>query len=116
MRHRQQGRILDRTASSRRALFKNLAASLIIYEKVKTTEAKAKELRSYVEPLVTKGKKNTLAARRLLLSRLPTANAVKKVLEVLAPRYPERAGGYTRIIKLGRRQGDGAPQVLIEFV
>ncbi|MFH1866806.1 MAG: 50S ribosomal protein L17 [Patescibacteria group bacterium] len=116
MRHRKKSRILGRTKAPRRALMKNLASSLILYEKIKTTEAKAKELRSYVERLVSIGKSNSLAARRLLLRRLPTENAIKKVLEVISPRYQSRQGGYTRIVKLGRRKGDGAPQVLIEFV
>ncbi len=116
MRHRKKGRILGRTKGPRQALIKNLAASLILYEKIKTTEAKAKEIRSYVERLITKGKANNLAARRLLLRRLPTENSVKKVLEVLSPRYQERKGGYTRIVKLPRRRGDGAKSVLIEFV
>ncbi|MFA4937319.1 MAG: 50S ribosomal protein L17 [Patescibacteria group bacterium] len=116
MRHRNKGRILDRTKAPRQALIKNLAASLILYEKIKTTEAKAKEMRGYVEKIITKGKANTLAARRLLLKQLPTENSVKKVLEVLSPRYQKRPGGYTRIVKLPRRKGDGAKLALIEFV
>ncbi len=116
MRHRKAGRKLGRECGPRRALLKNLAASLIIYEKVNTTEAKAKEIRGYVEKLITRGKKPTLANRRLLISRLPTKQAVNKILEVLSPRYQERSGGYTRIVKLGRRQGDAAKVVLIELV
>ncbi|MFH1111632.1 MAG: 50S ribosomal protein L17 [Patescibacteria group bacterium] len=116
MRHRNKGRILGRTKAPRQALFKNLAASLILYEKLKTTEAKAKEMRGYVERIITKGKINTLASRRLLLKQLPTENSVRKVLEVLSPRYKDRHGGYTRIVKLIRRKGDGAKIALIEFV
>ena len=114
--HRKTGRKFGRTRDPRRALLKNLAASLVLYEKVKTTDAKAKEIRGFVEPLITKGKTNSVAVRRYLLARLPTENAVKKVLEVLGPRYQNRAGGYTRIVKLGRRQGDGAPVSLIELI
>jgi len=116
MRHRSKGRILGRKTASRKGLLANLAQSIILYEKVRTTEAKAKEARSLVERLITIGKKPTLASRRLLLSRLPTANAVKKVLEVLGPRYVKRAGGYTRISKIGRRQGDAGKMVVIELV
>jgi len=116
MRHRKAKKTLDRKAGPRRALLKNLAAQLIIYEKIRTTEAKAKVLRPYVERLITKGKKNTLAARRELMKVLPIENAVKKVLEVYGPRYATRPGGYTRLTKLGVRQGDGARVALIEFI
>lgn len=116
MRHRKKGRKFGRTSGPRRALIKNLAASLILYEKIKTTDAKAKELRGYVENLITKGKSDSLAARRYLLARLPTENTVKKILEVLSPRYKTRSGGYTRVVKIGRRQGDNAPVSLVEFV
>ena len=116
MRHRVEKKTLDRKAAARKALLKNLAAQLIIYEKIKTTEAKAKVLRSFVEPLITKGKKNTLAARRSLMKILPMENAVKKVLEELGPRYQSRPGGYTRIVKLGTRQGDAAKIARIELV
>jgi large subunit ribosomal protein L17 len=116
MRHRSKGRILGRKTAPRKSLLANLAQSVILYEKVRTTEAKAKEVRSLVERLITTGKKATLASRRQLLSKLPTANAVKKVLEVLGPRYEKRAGGYTRITKIGRRQGDAAKMAVIELV
>mgnify|MGYP001588157201 CR=1 FL=1 len=116
MRHRVQKKTLDRKAAPRRALLKTMAAQLIIYEKIKTTEAKAKVLRSFVEPLITKGKKNTLTARRELMKILPMESAVKKVLEELGPRYQARHGGYTRIVKLGVRQGDAARVARIEFV
>lgn len=116
MRHRKAKKTLDRKAGPRRALLKNLAAQLIVYEKVRTTEAKAKVVRPYVERLITKGKNNTLAARRELMRFLPGEHAVKKVLEVYGPRYAHRAGGYTRITKLVRRQGDGARMALVEFI
>lgn len=116
MRHRKTGKILDRKVGPRTALIKNLAQSVILYEKVKTTEAKAKAVRSYVERLVTVSKNPTLANRRLLIKRLPTQNAVRKLIEVLGPRYQKRAGGYTRITKLGTRPGDRAEVAQIEFV
>lgn len=116
MRHRKKGKILDRKIGPRTALIKNLAQSVILYEKVKTTEAKAKAVKPYVERLVSISKQPTLANRRLLLKRLPTHNAVKKLIEVLGPRYQARAGGYTRITKLGTRPGDRANVAQIEFV
>ncbi len=116
MRHRKIGKTLSRKAGPRQALLKNLAASVILHEKVVTTEAKAKWVRSYVERLITTAKKPTLANRRLLLKRLPRANSVSKLIEVIAPKYLARKGGYTRLTKLGYRQGDRAPEVLIELV
>ncbi len=116
MRHRNKSRKLGRTKAPRAHLLANLAQSVILYEKVRTTEAKAKEVRPVVERLITFGKKPTLATRRLLLKRLPTENAVKKILEVLGPRYATRAGGYTRLTKVGRRQGDAAKMVVLELV
>jgi large subunit ribosomal protein L17 len=116
MRHRKKGVILGRKVGPRRALLKNLAASLILYEKVRTTEAKAKAVRPYVERLVTIAKQPTLANRRLLVRRLPKEGPAKKLIEVLAPRYQERRGGYLRITKLAMRQGDRARQAVIEFV
>lgn len=116
MRHRKAKKTLDRKAGPRLALLKNLAAQLIVYEKVRTTEAKARVIRPYVERLITKGKKNTLAARRELMRFLPMESAVKKVLEVYGPRYANRAGGYTRITKLPSRQGDAARMALVEFI
>jgi len=95
---------------------KSLAQNLILHEKIKTTEAKAKVLRPYVERMVTTAKKGDLTARRALMKDLTTEGAVKKALEVIGPRYKTRAGGYTRIIKVGTRQGDGAEMVQIEFV
>lgn len=116
MRHLKKGKILDRKKASREALLRNLATSLVIYEKIKTTKAKAKVVRPIVEKLITTGKKNDLTARRQLLTVLYHKNAIKKVLEVLSPRYLERKGGYLRIINLGQRKGDGAEIVQIEFV
>ncbi len=116
MRHRKQGRKFGRLTGPRKALLRSLSVSLVLYEKVKTTEAKAKELRGVVEKMITRGKANTLTARRLLLSQLAQENAVKKILEVLSPRYADRKGGYTRVIKLVRRAGDGAKMAIIEFI
>jgi large subunit ribosomal protein L17 len=116
MRHRKRGKTLGRKKAPRESMFRNLASSLVIYEKIITTEAKAKAIRPIVEKLITIGKENTLTARRKLLQYLYVENAVKKVLEVLSPRYKDRKGGYTRIIKIGERQGDGAKTAQIEFV
>ncbi|MEK7166860.1 MAG: 50S ribosomal protein L17 [Patescibacteria group bacterium] len=116
MRHRKKGKILDRKSGPRIALLKNLADSFIIHEKIKTTEAKAKVLRGVAEKLITIGKENNLTTYRKLLAYLPTKVAAKKVLEKLGPKYKEKNGGYTRIIKLNRRKGDAAAMVQIEFV
>ncbi len=116
MRHRKKGKILDRAKAPREAMLRNLAASLIIYEKVKTTEAKAKALKPFVEPMITKSKSGSLHDRRELHKKLYMENAVKKLMEELGPRYKDRNGGYTRIVKLGTRQGDGAKIVQIELV
>lgn len=116
MRHCKKGKILDRPKASRQALLKNLAASLIMHEKIKTTQAKAKVLRPIVEKMISIAKNNTLFNRRRLLAKLPTKDAVKKILEEIGPRYKEREGGYTRIIKLGRRKGDGAEIAQIELI
>ncbi|TAK03749.1 50S ribosomal protein L17 [Patescibacteria group bacterium] len=116
MRHRKKGAILGREKAPREAMLRNLAASVILYEKVKTTEAKAKAVKPIVEKMITTGKRNTLAARRALLSFFYTENAVKKILEVVSPRYATRPGGYTRIVKLGHRANDAADMVQIELV
>lgn len=116
MRHRSKKVTLDRKTGARRALLKNLVFQLVIHEKLTTTEAKAKALRPPVERLITRGKQNTLAARRALLRVLPTEAAVNKILEELSPRYLSRPGGYTRITKKAPRQGDGARMAVIEFV
>jgi large subunit ribosomal protein L17 len=116
MRHRKAGKILGRKKAPREALLRNLATSVILYEKIKTTEAKAKAVKPLVEKAITRGKTPTLASRRLLMKFFYTDHPVKKILEVLGPRYMERKGGYTRIIKLGARQGDGAAMVQLELV
>lgn len=116
MRHRNKGKILDRKIAPRQALLRNLATSIIIYEKVKTTKAKAKVVKPMVEKLITIAKINNLTTRRKLLETLYHKKAVNKALEVLGPRYKERKGGYTRIINIGPRKGDGAEIVQIEFV
>ena len=116
MRHRNKGKILDRQKGPREMMLRNLASSILIYEKVKTTEAKAKAVRSLVEKAITVSKKGDLTARRKLIEELPQKIAVKKAMEVLGSRYKDRKGGYTRMIKLGNRQGDGALVVQIELV
>ena len=116
MRHRVNKKTLDRKKAPREALLSNLACQLVLYEKISTTQAKAKVLRPIVEKMITRAKKDTLANRRLLLSRLPIKKAVKKLFEVHGPKYSERAGGYLRITKTGTRKGDGAEIANIEFV
>lgn len=97
-------------------MLRNLAESLILYEKIKTTETKAKVIRTYVEPLITRSKKDTLHNRREVMKKLFTENSIKKLFEVLGPRYQERSGGYTKIYKLKSRLGDNASMVYIEMV
>ncbi len=116
MRHQKKKVTLDRKKAPRVALLKNLAASVVLYEKVKTTKAKAKAVQPLVEKMITVGKQDTLAARRELLSFFHTENPVKKIMEDLGKRYAGRKGGYTRIIKLGNRAGDAAEMVSIELV
>ncbi len=116
MRHGKSGRKLNRTASHRKAMFANMSASLIKYEQITTTLPKAKEIRPIVEKLVTLGKKGSLAARRQAISAISDVALVKKLFDVLAPRYATRQGGYLRIMKAGFRTGDNAPMAVIEFV
>jgi len=116
MRHRKKKVTLDRKVGPRTALLKNLAMQVILYEAVKTSDAKARAVAPIVERAITRGKLGTLAARRLLLSQFSTEHPVKKIFEVLAPRYKDRVGGYTRILKIGRRQGDAGEIVMIELV
>lgn len=116
MRHRVAGKKLNRDTKARKALFKNLITSLILYERIKTTEVKAKAIKGLVDKLVTKAKSNTLAARRMLAAFLPDKNAVDKMMEVVGPRFKERTSGFTRTIHLGPRKGDAAEIVQIEFV
>ncbi|MGA2410294.1 MAG: 50S ribosomal protein L17 [Candidatus Binataceae bacterium] len=115
MRHLNQGRKLNRTSSHRKALFRNLVLSLIEHERIKTTDAKAKELRRYADRMVTLGKRGDLSARRLAFAFMQSRDAVKKLFDEIAPRFKERAGGYTRVVKFGVRRGDAAPLSIIEF-
>ncbi len=116
MRHGKVHRKLNRTAEHRRAMFANMCASLIKHEQIITTLPKAKELRPIVEKLVTLGKKGGLSMRRQAISEMRDLEQTKKLFNVLAPRYKDRQGGYTRIIKAGFRYGDNAPLAVIEFV
>ena len=116
MRHKVSKRKLNRTSSHRKALLANMAVALIKHEQIKTTLPKAKELAPYVEKLITLGKKGDLTARRRLYSIIPEKNWGAKVFDILAERYKERNGGYTRILKAGFRYGDSAPMAVIELV
>lgn len=116
MRHRMGGRKLSRTSSHRTAMFRNMAAALIKHEQIKTTVAKAKELRPYVEKLVTLAKKGGLSNRRLAHSRLLDDKQLVKLFDVIAARYADRNGGYTRVIKAGIRASDAVQMAIIEFV
>lgn len=116
MRHRHSGRQLNRNSSHRQAMFRNMSVSLIEHELIKTTVAKAKELRRVVEPLITLAKEDSVANRRLAFSRTRSKAAVGKLFDELGPRYQERPGGYLRIIKAGFRAGDKAPIAYIELV
>ncbi len=116
MRHHKSGRTLGREAGQRSALLKSLALSLVTREQIQTTEAKAKELRPFIEKLVTRGKVDSVVNRRLVASRIGSDRATKKIFEKIAPQYKERAGGYTRVVKLPQRKSDGAKLAVIEFV
>lgn len=117
MAYTTKGRTFHRETGQRRALLRSLARSLVLEERISTTEAKAKALRPYVERLVTYAKKNTLASRRLALSRLGDKRAVKKLFDSIGPRYQERAGGYTRVVKRGKRGANDARKLAyIAFV
>lgn len=116
MRHRKKGRKLSRTPAHRRATLRNLAANLLRHGRITTTTAKAKELRPFVERLITLGRRGDLHARRLAISRLHDKVAVGALFEEVGPRFTERPGGYTRILKLGTRRGDAAEMALIELV
>ncbi len=116
MRHRYSGRKLNRTGSHRRAMFRNMTVSLLEHELVKTTLPKAKELRGYAEPIITLGKEDSVANRRLAFSRLRSKSVVGKLFNELGPRYQERPGGYLRILKCGNRAGDNAPMAYVELV
>ena len=116
MRHKKKGRKLGRKVGNRKALLMNLACQLIVHKKIKTTDPKAKELRSYIEPLITLAKKNSLHSRRLVIKKIPKKNIVRILFEEIAPIFSDRPGGYTRITKLGYRDNDRAPVSIIEFV
>ncbi len=115
MRHLNDGRKLNRTAAHRKALMRNLLKALLLREQIRTTDAKAKELRRHADRMVTLGKRGTVHARRLAYVYLGSRKLVKRLFEEVAPRFQARAGGYTRVLKLGPRQGDAAPLSLIEF-
>lgn len=115
MHKKKKGRKLSRKMGPRKQLLKSLADNLFLHEKIKTTEAKAKELRSFAEKMITRAKEDNVANRRILSQKLISKN-VKKVFEQIAPRYKERSGGYTRITKLGPRNSDGAKIVTIELI
>ncbi len=116
MRHRESGRKLNRNSSHRKAMFRNMAVSLMQHEMIKTTLPKAKELRRVAEPLITMAKTDSLAGRRLAFSRLRDRTIVTKLFNELGPRYKERPGGYLRILKCGFRAGDKAPMAIVELV
>lgn len=116
MRHGMKGRKLNRTASHRKAMFSNMAASIIEHEQIVTTLPKAKEIRSIVDKLITLGKRGTLHARRQAFAQIRNETLVKKLFDELGPRYAERHGGYTRVLKAGFRRGDNAPMAVVELV
>lgn len=116
MRHRHSGRQLNRNASHRKAMFRNMTTSLVEHEIIKTTLAKAKELRGFAEPLITLAKSDSVANRRLAFDRVRNKATVGKLFTELGPRYVERPGGYVRIIKAGLRTGDKAPMAYVELV
>jgi large subunit ribosomal protein L17 len=116
MRHRQSGRKLNRNSSSRKAMFRNMAASLLRHEMIKTTLPKAKELRRVAEPLLTMAKKDSVSNRRLAFDRIRDRDVVTKLFNELGPRYETRPGGYLRILKCGYRTGDNAPMAYVELV
>jgi large subunit ribosomal protein L17 len=116
MRHRQSGRKLNRNSSHREAMFKNMAASLMQHEVIKTTLPRAKELRRVAEPLITMAKSDSVHKRRVAFARLRDRDVVTKLFDELGPRYKDRPGGYLRILKMGFRAGDKAPMALVELV
>ena len=116
MKHRVSGRRLGRSTSQRKALYRGLVRDVLLRERIQTTEAKAKEVRGLVDRIITYGKKGTLNHRRLALAKVPDKDVVAKVFDDPSQRYAERPGGYTRVLKLGPRQGDGAPMAILELV
>ena len=116
MRHRNAGRSLSRTSSHRKAMFSNMCCSLIEHELIRTTLPKAKELRRYIEPLITTSKEDSVAKRRNVFDQLRCRPMVTKLFNILGPRYAARPGGYVRILKCGNRPGDNAPMAIVELV
>jgi large subunit ribosomal protein L17 len=116
MRHRKKGRHFNRTAEHRTAMMRNMAASLFLHGRVETTTAKAKELRVFAEPLITKAKRGDLHARRLVARDIQSAEILAKLFGEIGPKYLERPGGYTRVLHLGHRSGDAADMAIIELV
>ena len=116
MRHHKSGRVLGRDSSHRKAMFANMAASLFTHEQIRTTLPKAKELRGVAEPLITLAKTPSVANRRLAYARLRDREAVSKLFDTIGPRFQDRAGGYTRILKCGLRSGDGAPMAYVQLL
>ena len=116
MRHKKSGRKLGRTSSHRKAMFRNMATSLLLHETIKTTLPKAKELRRVVEPLITLAKKDDISNRRLAFSRLRDKVIVGKLFNDLGPHFKERPGGYLRILKIGQRSGDSAPMAIVQLI
>lgn len=116
MRHRKKGRHLSRTAAHRKMMLRNMASSLFLHERIETTVAKAKELRHYAEPLITKAKRGDLHARRQVARKIHDKEALAKLFDEIGPRFAERPGGYTRVVKLGHRAGDAADLAIIELV
>ncbi len=116
MNHRKKGRKFNRTAEHRNALLRNLATSLFLHGRVETTVSKAKELRTFAEPLISKAKRGDLHARRLVRRQITQAQALEKLFAEIGPRYAERPGGYTRVLHVGHRSGDAADLAIIELV
>ena len=116
MRHKVSGRHLNRSTGHRLALYRNLVKDLLRHERIQTTQAKAKEAKSLADKIITHGKKGTLSHRRLALAFVNDKDVIDKVFGELSERYAERSGGYTRVLKLGPRQGDGAPMAILELV
>lgn len=116
MRHRKSGRHLSRTSSHRKAMFKNMTVSLLKHELIRTTVAKAKELRMYAEPIITLGKQDSLHNRRIAFARLRDRETVLKLFNELGPHFKERPGGYLRVLKCGFRAGDSAPMAIVQLV
>jgi large subunit ribosomal protein L17 len=116
MRHRKKGRSLGRTAEHRKMMLRNMAISLFKHGRIETTVAKAKELRQYAEPLITKAKRGDLHSRRVVARKIHDPEVLARLFDEIGPRYSERAGGYTRVVKLGHRAGDAADVAIIELV